>query len=74
MSLTYCNLSFEQGSDAVVKRLSMGGRMLIPMAARVGDIAKRYGFPETSRFAAAYRLDFGENPSVTLARLRNLRR
>lgn len=38
-------------------------------AARVADIARRYGFPETSRFAAAYRLAFGESPSVTLARL-----
>jgi AraC-like DNA-binding protein len=61
----------------LLRRLKLAQAAMLrtdPMTARVGDIAKRYGFPETSRFAAAYRLAFGENPSATLARLRYLRR
>ncbi|MEO2132297.1 MAG: AraC family transcriptional regulator [Microbacterium sp.] len=34
----------------------------------VADIALRWGFTHTSRFAAAYRRAFGEHPSVTLRR------
>ncbi len=36
--------------------------------AKVTDVALRYGFPHTGRFAAAYRKRFGEAPSSTLRR------
>lgn len=36
--------------------------------AKVTDVALRYGFPHTGRFAAAYRKRFGEAPSTTLRR------
>jgi AraC-like DNA-binding protein len=42
-----------------------------PDTARVTEIAKRYGFNEAGRFTASYRMAYGENPSATLARLRN---
>jgi AraC-like DNA-binding protein len=45
-----------------------------PATVRIGEIARRHGFAESGRFAAAYRLAFGENPSTTLARLRNFTR
>lgn len=35
---------------------------------KVTDVALRYGFAHTGRFAAAYRARFGEPPSVTLRR------
>jgi AraC-like DNA-binding protein len=37
-------------------------------AARVSDIARRYGFGDPGRFAAEYRVQFGELPSATLRR------
>jgi AraC-like DNA-binding protein len=40
--------------------------------ARVGEIARRSGFLEMGRFAAAYRTAFGESPSATLHHARNL--
>ncbi|HEU5161162.1 MAG TPA: AraC family transcriptional regulator [Streptosporangiaceae bacterium] len=36
--------------------------------AKVTDVALRYGFAHTGRFAAAYRARFGEPPSTTLRR------
>jgi len=45
-----------------------------PVTMRVGDLARRYGFAESGHFAAAYRLAYGEKPSATLARLRNIAR
>ena len=35
--------------------------------ARIADLAGRYGFADAGRFAAAYRLAFGELPSATLS-------
>jgi AraC-like DNA-binding protein len=37
-----------------------------PAVATVGDVARRHGFSELGRFAAAYRAAFGERPSTTL--------
>jgi transcriptional regulator GlxA family with amidase domain len=39
-------------------------------ACTVADIATRWGIGELGRFAACYRAQFGELPSVTLARAR----
>jgi transcriptional regulator GlxA family with amidase domain len=36
--------------------------------AKVTDVALRYGFAHTGRFAASYRERFGESPSTTLRR------
>ena len=36
----------------------------------VADLAQRHGFTELGRFAVAYRREFGEMPSTTLARVR----
>lgn len=36
--------------------------------AKVTDVALRYGFAHTGRFAAAYRTRYGEPPSATLRR------
>jgi AraC-like DNA-binding protein len=40
-----------------------------PRSVRVQDVALRYGFLHLGRFSAAYREEYGENPSTTLARL-----
>lgn len=40
--------------------------------ATVSEIANRYGFSETRPFVASYRLAFGESPTETLGRVRNL--
>ena len=39
-----------------------------PHSVTVARVAGRWGFPDLSRFAAAYRKKFGENPSATLRR------
>jgi transcriptional regulator GlxA family with amidase domain len=39
-----------------------------PGAARVADIAHRFGFAHLGRFAAEYRARFGELPKETLRR------
>src|SRR6516162_7859125 len=39
-------------------------------ATTVADLAQRHGFTELGRFAVAYRREFGEMPSTTLARVR----
>jgi AraC family ethanolamine operon transcriptional activator len=36
-----------------------------PATISIGDLAFEYGFPETGRFAAYYRANFGETPSET---------
>ena len=41
-----------------------------PGATTVAEIARRSGFTELGRFAAIYRTAFGEQPSTTLARVR----
>ncbi|MGY2701510.1 AraC-like DNA-binding protein [Nocardioides sp. HB32] len=41
----------------------------VPGSIRVRDVALRYGFVHLGRFAAAYRQQFGEKPSTTLARV-----
>ena len=39
---------------------------------RVRDIARRYGFTDAARFSEAYQMAFGEKPSATPARRRNV--
>lgn len=51
----------EQAHDELLRLDPAGG-------AKVTDVALRYGFAHTGRFAAAYRARFGEPPSVTLRR------
>ncbi len=43
-----------------------------PAITQAGEIARRFGFREMGRFAAAYRTAFGEPPSATMRRTRNL--
>ena len=40
-----------------------------PTTARVGDIARGFGFKQAGRFAGTYRAAFGETPSETLRRV-----
>jgi AraC-like DNA-binding protein len=54
-----------------LRRMSLVYRTLrrgAPDAATVSTVARRYGFPNLGRFAAAYRALFGGLPSATLRR------
>jgi AraC-like DNA-binding protein len=54
---------------ARLRRLNLVRAALLrsdPATATVGGVARQYGFSELGRFAAAYRLAFGESPSATL--------
>jgi AraC-like DNA-binding protein len=51
----------EQAHDELLRLEPAGG-------VKVTDVALRYGFAHTGRFAAAYRARFGEPPSATLRR------
>jgi AraC-like DNA-binding protein len=57
-----------------LRRLNLVWRALRradPATMSVAEVAKRYGFSEMGRFAAQYRMTFGENPSSTLRRALN---
>lgn len=57
-----------------LRRLQLARTAIVsadPSTACLADIAKHYGFSQPGRFTAVYRMAFGENPSATLARLRN---
>jgi AraC-like DNA-binding protein len=62
-------LGMSPGSYVRLRRL---GRVRIaltradPATASIAEIARRHGFSELGRFAAAYRVAFGETPSITL--------
>jgi AraC-like DNA-binding protein len=56
---------------ARLRRLNLVRSVLLranPKADNVATVAKKYGFSELGRFAAAYRAAFGEAPSATLRR------
>ncbi|SEN84620.1 AraC-type DNA-binding protein [Rhodospirillales bacterium URHD0017] len=56
---------------ARLRRLNLVRSTLLradPRADNVGMVARKYGFTELGRFAAAYRAAFGEMPSATLRR------
>jgi AraC-like DNA-binding protein len=77
--ITCCDafLGISPGRYLQLRRLKLARAAMLsadPATVRIGEVAKRHGFSESSRFAAAYRLAFGENPSTTLARLRNFAR
>lgn len=58
-------------SYARLRRLNLVRSALMrsnPATASIATIARNFGFSEPGRFAAAYRLIFGETPSVTLRR------
>ena len=62
-------LGMSPGSYARLRRLNLvhaALRRADPATASIAEIARRYGFSELGRFAAAYRTAFGETPSATL--------
>ena len=63
-------LGMSPGQYARLRRLNLvraALRRADPVTARVGAIAKHYGFSDLGRFAGAYRAAFGEVPSATLS-------
>jgi AraC-like DNA-binding protein len=59
----------------LLRRLSLARaeiRRSDPASAHVGEIARRFGFTEPSRFSFAYKRAYGEPPSTTLHRPRDL--
>jgi AraC-like DNA-binding protein len=67
-------LGISPGLYLLLRRLKVVRAAILradPRTVRVREISRRHGFASPSRFAATYRLAFGENPSATLTRLRN---
>jgi AraC-like DNA-binding protein len=67
-------LGLSPGHYMRLRRLNIARRVLRdadPDATTVAEIARRSGFSELGRFAAIYRMAFGETPSTTLARVRH---
>jgi AraC-like DNA-binding protein len=67
-------LGLSPGHYMRLRRLNITRRLLRdadPDATTVAEIARRSGFSELGRFAAIYRMAFGEPPSTTLARVRH---
>jgi AraC-like DNA-binding protein len=67
-------LGLSPGHYMRLRRLNIARGMLRdadPDATSVAEIARRSGFSELGRFAAIYRMAFGEPPSTTLARVRH---
>jgi AraC-like DNA-binding protein len=67
-------LGLSPGHYMRLRRLNITRRLLRdadPDATTVAEIARRSGFSELGRFAAIYRMAFGETPSTTLARVRH---
>jgi AraC-like DNA-binding protein len=66
-------LGLSPGQYIRLRRLNVARGLLRradPDATTVAEIARRSGFSELGRFAAIYRMAFGEPPSITLARVR----
>jgi AraC-like DNA-binding protein len=67
-------LGLSPGQYMRLRRLNIARGVLRdadPDATTVAEIARRSGFSELGRFAAIYRMAFGEPPSTTLARVRH---
>jgi transcriptional regulator GlxA family with amidase domain len=68
-------LGMSPGHYAHLRRLKRARLALLyadPATARVADIARRFGFTEAGRFAVEYRTAFGETPSTTVQRAKNV--
>jgi AraC-like DNA-binding protein len=67
----YDQLGMSPKQFLLVRRMNLVHQALkraMPIATTVTEAATRYGFYDFGRFAGAYRLLFGELPSMTLAR------
>jgi AraC-like DNA-binding protein len=68
-------LGLSPAQYAHLRRLKRARSALLhadPATARVAEIARRFGFTEAGRFAVEYRTAFGETPSTTVQRAKNV--
>ena len=74
-----CNdlLGVAPGAYMHLRRLNLARAAIVRAAhcagVQIGDVAREFGFRGMSRFTACYSAAFGETPSMTLRRVRELR-
>ncbi len=74
----YCRATLGMGPSRYIRlyRMELARRALRGLSAgttSVAEVARSYGFNSLGRFAADYRLQFGELPSQSLSRAQTIR-